>query len=98
MLLTTDEKYLYIELSESMAVELASRERLYKDVGIEGTAKWKVDTWEILDFKAKRITAYQPHKTNLVKTFEVLAEAAGDRWKGVDIERFVAELRGRAES
>ena len=97
MLFTRDEHYHYIELTESMAVELASKERLYQDVGIEGTAKWRVNTWEILEFKAKRITAYQPHKTNLVKTFEALAEAAGNRWEGVDVEQFVAELRGRAK-
>jgi hypothetical protein len=97
MVMMADESYLFVDLTESMAVELASKERLYKDVGLEGTAKWRVDTWEILEFKAKRITAYQPHKTNLVKTFEALAEAAGDRWEGVDVEQFVAELRGRAE-
>jgi hypothetical protein len=95
MLMMPDEKYLYIELTESMAVELASKERLYKDVGLEGTAKWRVDTWELLEFKAKRITAYQPGKTNLVETFEKLAQVAGDRWEGVDVEQFVAELRGR---
>ena len=58
--------------------------------------RW-VDTWEILEFKAKRITAYQPHNTNLVKTCEALAEATGARWEGVDVEQFVAELRGRAK-
>ena len=31
------------------------------------------------------------------RTFEALAEAAGDRWEGVDVEQFVAELRGRAK-
>jgi hypothetical protein len=98
MILLPDDSYLYIDLSESMAVELASKERLYRDVGIEGAAKWRVDTWEILEFKARRITAYQPQKTNLVETFEALAEAAGDRWEGVDVEQFVAELRGRTES
>ncbi len=97
MITLPDEGYLYIDLTESMAVELASKERLYKDVGIEGTATWRVDTWEIVEFKAKRITVYQPHETNLVKTFEALAEAAGDRWEGVDVDRFIAELRGRAE-
>jgi hypothetical protein len=81
-----------------MAVELASRERLYKDVGIEGEATWNVKSWEMIGFKAKRITKYQPHKTNLVKTFESLAEAAEGRWQDVDIEQFTSEIRGRSTS
>jgi hypothetical protein len=91
-----DGKSLHVELSESMAVELASRGRLQEDVGIEGRATWRVDTWEILEFRARHITAYQPDKTNHVETFEALAEAAGDRWEGVDVERFDAGLRGDA--
>lgn len=93
-LLTPDGKHLHVELSESMAVALASSGRLHEDVGIEGGATWRVDTWEILEFRAQRITAYRPDKTNLVETFEALAKAAGDRWEGVDAERFVAGLRG----
>jgi hypothetical protein len=98
MLAMPDGSYLYIDLTETMAVTLASKERLYQDVGIEGTATWRVDTWELMHFKAKRITDYQPHKNNLVRSFESLAEVAGDRWKDIDIEQFIAEMRGRANS
>ncbi len=98
MLEMPDGRYLYIELAENMAVTLASKERLYKDVGIEGTATWRVDTWELIRFKANRITKYQPSKHNIVTTFEDLAEAAGDRWIGIDVEQLIAEMRGRAKS
>ncbi len=59
MLKMTNNQYIYIELSKSMAVELASEERLYEEVGLEGTATWRVDTMEMLDFKARRITNYR---------------------------------------
>jgi hypothetical protein len=95
MLQMPDRNYIYIALKEEMALSLASKERLYKQVGIEGTATWRVDTMELLDFKAKRITAYQPHNSNLVETFTELAKSAGGRWDELDAEKFVAELRGR---
>jgi hypothetical protein len=96
LLMTREGDHLSVELPEPLAVELGSPGRLRTEIGIEGTATWRVDTWEIVEFQARRITAYEPHKTNLVRTFEALAEAAGDRWEGVDVERFVAKLRGRA--
>jgi hypothetical protein len=98
MLELPDKKYLFIDLSERMAVVLASKERLYKDVGIEGIATWRVDTWELIRFKAKRVTQYQPHKNDIVKSFEALSETVGDRWDNIDVEQLIAEMRGRTKS
>jgi hypothetical protein len=95
MMQLPDNRYLYISLNQEMAVALASKERLYKQVGIEGTATWRADTMELIEFKAKRITAYQPHNKDLVESFTELAKSAQGRWDELDVEAFIAELRGR---
>ena len=95
MIRMPDDTLMFIQLSKDMAVMLASEERLYEEVGIEGTATWQFDTMEMLEFKAKRITTYQPHKQKLSESFKELAEAANDRWNEIDVERFIEELRGK---
>jgi hypothetical protein len=95
MVLLPNDEHIYVDLTESMAKELASRDRLYNEVGIDGVATWNVKDWQILHFKATRVTAYQPHKMNAVQAFEALADAARGRWDDVDVVKYVNELRGR---
>lgn len=90
-----DDTDLTIDLTEAMAVQLGSKERLYKDVGVEGVATWKVDNWQILSFKATRVMAYQPHLMDIDRAFQELARLSGGRWDDVDLDRYVDELRGR---
>ena len=84
---------LYIDVSEQMARELARS--LYEEVGIEGTATWQTDNWEIEDFKAIRITDY--HSTDPKTAFEKLAEVSKGCWDGVDAEEFVRSLRAEED-
>jgi hypothetical protein len=65
--------------------------RLHEWVGLEGEAKWNLETWSLEDFKVTRITEYR--ETDVVTAFELLATAAGDAWDGVDAEEYVGDLR-----
>ena len=80
---------LYIEVSEEMARELAMS--LYEEVCLEGEATWCTDDWRVERFKATKVTAYR--KTEPLTAFTQLAEAAGGRWDGVDVNEYVRELR-----
>lgn len=97
MLLLPSDKLLYVDISEAIAKELALKDRLYSEVGIEGIATWRIDDWEIIQFRATRVLDYQPEKQNLVNVFESLARVAGNQWEDIDAIEFVNELRGRDE-
>lgn len=87
--LTSSSKILNVELSESDAKELATR--LYEEVILEGRVTWDIATWEIQSFRVSHITPYR--QTDPVIAFKELAEAAQDRWDGVDAVEYVRTLR-----
>lgn len=81
--------FLHIEISEEMAKELARS--LYEEVCLEGEATWRTDDWKIERFKATKVTSFR--KTDPLEAFVRLAEAANGRWDGVDVNKYLEELR-----
>jgi len=69
--------------------QLASR--LYTTVGIEGTARWDSETFEILDFHIIGITPYE--EAPLDELFSEIRQVAGSHFSGVDALQYVHELR-----
>lgn len=86
-----DGELLHINITENMAQELGPL--LYKDIGIEGEATWRLSDWKILDFKPSGITDYRPHETTLSQTFRELREASGGRWDDVNAVEYVRKQR-----
>jgi hypothetical protein len=84
-----DGEILYLDVASGMAKQLG--DRLYEEVSIEGDATWTVHDWKMVEFKARRITAYRPG--NLVAAFEQLAEASNGLWDGVDPDEYTRRLR-----
>lgn len=83
-------KVLTVRVTRDMVLDLGRR--FLQPIGIEGEAVWDPASWEILDFTASRIIDYQGGSP--AEAFKELAEAAGDRWDGVDAEQYVREVRG----
>jgi hypothetical protein len=70
---------------------------LYKDIGLEGTARWRIPGWSLESFSARRLMEYRPDEVSLIETFRQLREASAGRWEGVDPIRYVDDLRSRSE-
>lgn len=85
---------LFFDLTAGLAKQLS--DGLYETVSVEGIATWTVDTRELTDFKATRVTGYRPEKTSLTGAFEQLALAAKGRWDTVDVTRFIDDLRSES--
>ena len=82
-------KLLHVEVTESMAKKLARN--LYENVAITGEVWWESGTWEIVRLKAKDVVNIQGGSPLL--TFKDLAEIVGEKWRDVDVERFVKDFR-----
>ena len=73
---------------------LALRSRVYQTVALEGEAIWLVnENWRIKSFTVEKITPSRPDKHSLSNAFRDLAEASQERWKGIDAQKFVDDLR-----
>lgn len=86
-------KLLHVELSETLAKELATK--LYEEVALEGAATWDAESWEIQDFRVTRVTSFR--RSDLVAVFQELADAAKGRWDEVDASKYVHSLRSDHE-
>ena len=56
-----------------------------------GEATWDKKTWFIVNFEATSVVNIQ--SGSLVQAFEQLSEVVGKKWSGIDVERFVEEMR-----
>ena len=83
---------LTFEITKPMAEELG--ERIYKEVSLEGDATFEAESGKLDGFKATRVTAYCPQKTHILDNLRELAEISKGRWDGVDVARYLDDLRG----
>jgi hypothetical protein len=80
-----------IEVTEELARVLGPF--LYRDVGIEGTAQWRISDRKIVSFKAEALTSYRPDEVPLSQAFEELRKASQGRWDSVNPDEYVRGLR-----
>lgn len=82
-------RLLHVEVTEEMARRLARN--LYDNVAMTGEATWERDTWFIVNFRATSVVNIQSGTP--LQAFKELGEMVGEKWKGIDVERFVEEMR-----
>jgi hypothetical protein len=82
---------LYIDINEELAKDLGKL--IYRDIGIKGVARWRIDDWKVLGFKATGVSDYRPDSSGLVQAFADLAEASRGRWENVDAAEYVKDVR-----
>ena len=95
MLMLESGKMIDVDVTEDLAVEMASGQRLYKMIGLEGEATWRADTGVMIGVRARVLLPYRRDEGDPVRAFELLAEAAEARWDNVYVVEYVNELRGR---
>ena len=82
-------RLLHVEVTEEMARRLARN--LYDNVALTGEATWERDTFFIVNFRATSVVNIQSGTP--LQAFKELGEMVGEKWKGIDVERFVEEMR-----
>ena len=82
-------RLLHVKVTEEMARRLARN--LYDNVAMTGEATWERDTWFIVNFRATSVVNIQSGTP--LQAFKELGEMVGEKWKGIDVERFVEEMR-----
>ncbi len=82
-------RLLHVKVTEEMARSLARS--LYDAIAMTGEATWERETWFIVNFKATSVVNIQSGSP--LQAFEELGEVVGEKWKGIDVNRFVEELR-----
>ena len=87
-------RLLHVEVTEEMARRLARN--LYGTIAMTGEATWEKETWFIVNFKATSVVNIQ--SGSLLQAFEQLSEVVGEKWSGIDVERFVEEMRAEKRS
>ena len=86
-------RLLHVEVTETMAKKLARN--LYENVAITGEVWWEPQTYEIVRLKAKEVVNIQAGSP--LQTFKELAEIVGERWRHVNVEQFVRDIRSGEE-
>lgn len=76
------------KVTKTLARELAKR--LYDEIGLIGTAKWSVGSWEVVAFDA---TGLSPFLRQPADPFRRLADTSGGAWVNRDAAEYVAKLR-----
>jgi hypothetical protein len=89
----TNERLLYVEVTENVARELGKR--LYDQVVLGGEAVWDAKDGELQEFKVKEVTTFRAVPVNIA--FKELASASRGRWDNVDAESFVKRVRESSE-
>jgi len=80
---------LAIRITESMAREISGR--LYELVGLEGSATWNSVDLSLVSFRATRLVKYKP--LPIPEAFKALADSHGEVWEGIDVEKYVHNIR-----
>ena len=84
-------RLLHVEVTEEMARRLAKN--LYDNIAMTGEATWERDTWFIVNFRATSVVNIQSGTP--LQAFKELGEMVGEKWKGIDVERFMEGMRYR---
>ena len=87
-------RLLHVEVTEEMARSLARN--LYDSIAMTGEATWESETWSIVNFKATSVVNIQSGSP--LRAFEELGEVVGEKWKDIDVDRFVEKLRSGKEA
>ena len=85
-------KLLSVEITQRLARELGPL--VYRDIGIQGVAEWRLRDWAVLRLVADGVLEYQPDSTSLARTFQKMSEGSKGRWDDVDAAQYVDDLRG----
>lgn len=82
-----------IPISCKATKELVMRvsNKLYQTIGLRGTAKWDIDSLEMIEFQAEELLPYE--EAPLKDFFAGLAAIVGEDFVDVDPDKFVYELR-----
>lgn len=82
-----------IALTKKMARRVAPK--LYKTIGLIGTATWELPEWKVVAFKATAVANYDADVT-ADDSIKKLRKIVKDRWDHIeDVEAFVHNLRAR---
>ncbi len=82
---------------DELRVARALGQRLYETVGLRGQARWHAASGEILDFRIDEI--FDAQSATSENVLQTLRQRLGAHYQRVeDIDRFVAEMRGRTKS
>jgi hypothetical protein len=72
--LTQGGNLLHVKVSEIIARHLGHH--LYEEILLAGTATWRTDTWNVVNFKVESVSEF--NRVAPAVAFRELAEAAGD--------------------
>lgn len=80
-------------VSSELACSISAN--LYKDIGLEGVAYWKIPGWELKEFSVLKANIYD-HSQDLRSTINEIKEIVDGEYDEVDdIEGFIRKLRGK---
>lgn len=65
---------------------------IYTEVGLVGIAKWQMPEMEIIDFEIQEILEYR--ESSIFETMNTLSKIAGDSFDSLDVNSWIAEIRG----
>jgi hypothetical protein len=82
---------LSVDVSEDLARELGKL--IYRDIGIEGEALWRLGDRKIVTFKGQGVAGYTPDDVSLTQTFKDLGRASEGRWDDVNAAEYVKKMR-----
>lgn len=88
---TLDGSIVRMEADTDIAKALAHK--LYEDVGVDGIAEWRTDTWALESFKAESLAPFED--PDPVVALEELSRLGNGVWDDVDAAKYVDDLRGR---
>lgn len=92
MLILPNNQTLVCALTEELACKISGN--LYKDIGLEGVAYWKMPGWELEKFDVHRASIYDPNRT-VKKTFSDIKDIVDGEYDHVDdVNDFIKKLRG----
>jgi hypothetical protein len=87
------DRILVVEMGEELAVKIVSADRLDQMVGLSGQATWRIDTWEMVRFRAEVLLSYDPRGTSLTHAIARLSEVSGP-WEEMGEAEYIEDLRG----
>lgn len=93
-----------LELSNGSKISCEAKDReqirklgglLYTEIGLVGTAKWRIPEMEMERFEIKEILEYRG--ASFSETMDFLSKIAGNSFDNLDVENWLTEIRGDVE-
>lgn len=85
-----------LDISVSTQIAETLIPKLNKRIGLVGTAYWRTADLQIVDFKVKEVSPYDPD-IPMAETLRRLRKIIGDQWDHIEEEKaFVSDLKSRA--